>query len=296
MSVMHGLSAFPITPCTPDGDPIPDDLARILRRLTRAEVDSIGLLGSTGSYAYLSIPQRQRVLELALDTVNGRVPVMVGIGALRTSDAITLARHAADAGAAGLLLAPVSYTPLTEDEVFAHYAAVAEATDLPLCIYNNPSTTRFTFSPPLLARIAQLPRIEAVKMPLPPDGDFGAEIAGLRPLLPKGFVIGYSGDWGCTRALLDRADAWFSVAAGLWPDATLTLSCAAQAGDASGTASTEERFRPLWQLFQRFGSLRVTHRAANLMGLTDAQPLRPILPLPESETPALRAAIAAMES
>lgn len=296
MSVMRGLSAFPITPCTPDGEVIAADLARILRRLTRAEVDSIGLLGSTGSYAYLSIPQRQLVLETALEIVGGRVPIVVGIGALRTSDAIALARHAAGAGAAGLLLAPVSYTPLTEDEAFAHYAAVAEASALPLCIYNNPSTTRFTFSRGLLARIAALPQIEAVKMPLPASGTIAEEIAALRPTLPEGFVIGYSGDWGCSRALLDHADAWFSVAAGLWPDSTLTLSCAAQAGDAAGTASTEERFRPLWQLFQRHGSLRVAHACARLMGLTEAQPQRPILPLPESETPALRAAIAAMEA
>lgn len=296
MSVMRGLSAFPITPCTPDGEVIAADLARILRRLTRAEVDSIGLLGSTGSYAYLSIPQRQLVLETALEIVGGRVPIVVGIGALRTSDAIALARHAAGAGAAGLLLAPVSYTPLTEDEAFAHYAAVAEASALPLCIYNNPSTTRFTFSRGLLARIAALPQVEAVKMPLPASGTIAEEIAALRPTLPEGFVIGYSGDWGCSRALLDHADAWFSVAAGLWPDSTLTLSCAAQAGDAAGTASTEERFRPLWQLFQRHGSLRVAHACARLMGLTEAQPQRPILPLPDSETPALRAAIAAMEA
>lgn len=168
MSVMRGLSAFPITPCTPDGEVIAADLARILRRLTRAEVDSIGLLGSTGSYAYLSIPQRQLVLETALEIVGGRVPIVVGIGALRTSDAIALARHAAGAGAAGLLLAPVSYTPLTEDEAFAHYAAVAEASALPLCIYNNPSTTRFTFSRELLARIAALPQVEAGRCPCPP--------------------------------------------------------------------------------------------------------------------------------
>lgn len=296
MSVMRGLSAFPITPCTPDGEPIAEDLTRILRRLTRAGVDSIGLLGSTGSYAYLSLPQRQRVLEIALNAAGGRVPVIVGVGALRTSDAIALARDAAHAGAAELLLAPVSYTPLTDDEAYAHFGAVAGATGLPLCIYNNPSTTRFTFSHRLLARIAALPNVTAVKMPLPAAGSIAEEIAALRPALPEGFVIGYSGDWGCSRALLDQADAWFSVAAGLWPDSTLTLSCAAQAGDASGTASTEERFRPLWQLFQRHGSLRVAHACARLMGLTEAQPQRPILPLPESETPALRAAIAALES
>lgn len=296
MSVMRGLSAFPITPCDADGEVIADDLRRILLRLVRAGVDSIGLLGSTGGYAYLRPDQRRQVLEIALDAVAGRVPVITGVGALRTSDSVQLARHAATAGASGLLLAPVSYTPLTPNEVFAHFEAVAGATELPICIYNNPSTTHFTFSHELLARIARLPTVAAVKMPLPADGGFAAEIAALRPLLPDGFVIGYSGDWGCSRALLERADAWFSVAAGLWPEMTLTLSCAASAGDPRGTAETEARFRPLWELFQRHGSLRVAYAAARLMGLTEAQPPRPILPLPDSETPLLRAAISAMGS
>ena len=84
------------------------------------------------------------------------------------------------------------------------------------------------------------------------------------------------------------------MAAGLWPEATLTLSCAAQAGDAPGTAATEDRFQPLWDLFRRHGSLRVMHAAARLMDLTEADPQPPVLPLPDSELPALRAAIRAM--
>ncbi|MFN3525551.1 MAG: dihydrodipicolinate synthase family protein [Paracoccus sp. (in: a-proteobacteria)] len=295
MSVMRGLSAFPITPTTPTGEVIEADLRRILARLTRAQVDSIGLLGSTGGYAYLSLDQRKRALEIALDAVAGRVPVIVGIGALRGDDCETLARHAEAAGAQGLLLAPVSYTPLTEDELFVHYQAVAGATGLPLCIYNNPSTTHVTFTPALLARIAALPTVAAVKMPLPASGDIAADMAALRPLLPEGFVIGYSGDWGCTQALLSQADSWFSVAAGLWPDSTLTLSCAASAGDARGTAATEARFQPMWDLFRRYGSLRVVYAAARLMDLTEAQPPRPILPLPDDALPLLRAAIRALD-
>ena len=86
-----------------------------------------------------------------------------------------LARDAASEGADALLLAPVSYTPLTEEEVYQHFAAVAEATDLPLCVYNNPGTTHFTFSDALLERLAAVPNIKAVKMPLPKDMDFKGE-------------------------------------------------------------------------------------------------------------------------
>lgn len=293
---MRGLSAFPITPTSEDGRVIPADLRRLILRLARAEVDSIGVLGSTGGYAYLEPDQRREALETAIDAAGRKVPVIAGVGALRSDISAALARHAADAGAAGLLLAPMSYTPLTEDEVFGHFQTVADASDLPVCIYNNPSTTHFSFSVPLLARLATLPTVRAVKMPLPADGDYGGEVARLRDVLPDGFVIGYSGDWGCPDALLNRADGWFSVAAGLWPDQTLTLACAAQASDRIGTARWQERFRPMWDLFKAHGSLRVVHAAARIMALTDAQPPRPILPLPDKVLPQLELAIHALDA
>lgn len=108
---MRGLSAFPITPTDAAGSPLPADLRRLILRLARAGVDSIGVLGSTGGYAYLEADQRREVLETALDAAGGRVPVIAGVGALRSDTSAALARHAADAGATGLLLAPMSYTP-----------------------------------------------------------------------------------------------------------------------------------------------------------------------------------------
>ncbi len=110
--------------------------------------------------------------------------------------------------------------------------------------------THFTFSPALIARLATLPTVTAVKMPLPAGGDFAGQIAALRADLPPDFAIGYSGDWGCPDALLNHADGWFSVAAGLWPDQTLTLACAARAGDRPETARWQARFQPMWDLFQ----------------------------------------------
>lgn len=194
MPLFHGLSAFPITPADEGGCVDTDALARLLQRLEAARVDSVGLLGSTGTYAYLTRPERRRAVEAAAECLGGRVPIIVGVGALRTDDAQDLARDARAAGADGLLLAPVCYTPLTDEEVFQHFAAVAAATDLPLCIYNNPSTTRFSFSDDLIARLSAVPRIVAVKNPAPAPTEATAKVDALRRRLPPGFAVGYSGD------------------------------------------------------------------------------------------------------
>lgn len=283
MSLFHGLSAFPITPARDGGHADAPALHRLLARLTAAKVDSIGLLGSTGGYAYLDLGERQAVLETALESIAGAAPVIVGVGALRTKDAVTLAAHAQAAGAAGLLLAPISYTPLTEDEVFQHFAAIARSSDLPICVYDNPSTTHFSVSPHLLVRLATLPTVKAAKLPLPEDGDVAAQIARLRPQLPDGFSLGFSGDWGARAALLAGADAFYSVAAGLLPRPVMGLARAAMAGDAEEAARQDAGLAPLWDLFRQFGSLRVMFMAAQLLSLTEAAPPRPILPLPDSE-------------
>ncbi len=288
MRLFTGLSAFPITPMTPSGQVIPDDLATLVRRIEAGGADSIGLLGSTGTYMFLDRAHRRRAVATALATVTS-TPVIVGVGALRTDTACDLARDAAAEGASGLLLAPVSYTPLTEAEVYEHFRAVASATDLPLCIYSNPGTTRFTFSPALVGRLAALPTVAAVKLPLP-AGPLAPDLAAFRAAAP-GLSIGYSGDWGCKDALLAGCDAWFSVAGGLWPEAVVRLARAAMAGDRAEADRQDAAFAPLWDLFRTHGSLRIVHTAAALMGLTTALPPRPLLPVDETVRAQVRAAL-----
>ena len=193
-SPFHGLSAFPITPTDQGGRVDRVMLAKLIERLCEAGVDSIGLLGSTGTYAFLTREERRRAVEMAVECVRGRVPIVVGVGALRTDEAQALARDAEVAGADALLMAPMSYTPLTQDEAFEHYRAVTSVSGLSLCVYNNPGTTRFTFGIDLLERLSRLPTVQAVKMPLPFDGEIATELAALRKRVD--LAIGYSGDWG----------------------------------------------------------------------------------------------------
>ena len=279
-TIFAGLSSFPLTPANPAGEVDTDAFGALLERSVAAGVDSVCVLGSTGIYAYLSRAERRRAIDAAMSITAGRIPVLAGVGALRTDEACALARDAQKAGADGLLLAPMSYTPLTQDEVYQHFQSVAAATELPLCIYNNPSTTHFQFAPPLLSRLAEIPNIVALKNPEPPQGSIAGELAMLRADLAAPFTLGYSGDWCASQALLAGADSWFSVVAGLFPLPSLALTRAAQAGETAKAMQIDAQFAPLWALFKEFGSLRVIYSAANLPSFTCAKPPRPILPVP----------------
>ena len=277
--LLKGLSAFPITPSDAEGRVDAASLRKLVASICAAKVDSIGLLGSTGTYAYLSRHERRRALDAALEEVAGQVPVLVGVGALRTDDAVRLAQDAKAAGAAAGLLAPVSYTPLTEDEVFEHFAAVARESGLPLCIYDNPSTTHFRFSPALIGRLSRLPGIVAVKSPAPEPQVVTAQLAELRTVVPDGFSLGYSGDWNSVEALIGGGDAWYSVVAGLFPQISVAMVQAVRNGDGAEARRLNEKLEPLWSLFKEFSSLRVIYASADLLGLCRAEPPGPILSL-----------------
>ena len=164
---LKGLSAFPITPSDRDGRVDVGALRALVEPLIAAKVDSVGLLGSTGSYPYLVRDERRRAVEATVGLAAGRTTIVVGVGALRTDEAVRLAQDARDAGAAAGLLAPVSYTPLTDDEVFEHFQTVARESRLPICIYDNPTTTHFRFTPALIGRLSRVEGIVAVKVPAP---------------------------------------------------------------------------------------------------------------------------------
>lgn len=278
----RGLSAFPITPMNSDGQVDVAGLRKLVARLVKAQVDCIGLLGSTGSYAYLSGKERRRALEAAQDQVAGTIPIIVGVGALRTDDAVQFARDAKAAGATAGLLAPVSYTPLTDEEVFEHFAVVAGESGLPICIYNNPGTTHFTFSTELVTRLSRVPGIVAIKNPAGNAGETAAQLRLLRDTVPAHFSLGCSVDWHAADALIAGADVWYSVLGGLFPHICKRILIAVRDGDSALVRRLDAYLAPLWDLFREFSSLRVIYALASLCGIMDAAPPRPIRPLAPS--------------
>ena len=174
MTPFRGLSAFPITPTDAHGRVDTEALDHLLERLHAAGVDSIGLLGSTGGYMYLTREERRRAIAAAARSVGGRTPLIVGVGALRTDEAENIGagcgvrgRRCAPAGA-GLLHAPDrggGLPALPRRRAGDGSAAVhlQQSRDDPLHVQRCPPEA-----------LAAVPNIRAVKMPLPKDMDVKA--------------------------------------------------------------------------------------------------------------------------
>ena len=277
MNKISGLSAFPLTPLRDDRV---DEVAfvALIHRLVAAGVDSITALGSTGSYAYLTPQERARGAQLAVEHA-GDIPVFIGVGALRTSQVLANIDAAESAGATGILLAPMTYQPLTDEDVFELFGTVTTHTQLPVIVYDNPGTTHFTFSLELYEKIAQLPGIVSIKIPgVPADPAAAREhVAAIRAVVPEHVSIGVSGDAFGAAGLIAGCDVWYSVIAGTLPEPALRIARAAQQGNADVALAESQRLQPLWDLFAEFGgSVRVTAAIAEHLGLAPAR----CLPLP----------------
>ena len=274
--MFNGLSAFPLTPLV-QGKPDEKAFGALIEALAAAEVNSIGALGSTGSYAYLTREQRFAATRLAVSAAAG-VPVMTSIGSVNAEEIVRLAEDAQKAGVSGLLLAPLCYQKLTAEEVFRLYERVCGEISVPLCIYDNPATSGFEFNDELLVALSFLPNMGSIKLgDLPADpADASARVAKLKNQVAQGVTIGISGDAQSAAGLLAGCDVWYSVLAGLFPDYCLRLTQAALRGDVEETRRLNGALEPLWEFFRRYGSLRVIATVAELRGRFAA----PCLPFP----------------
>lgn len=291
VTALTGLSAFPLTPLK-DGQLDQTAFIGLVQRLVAAGVDSITVLGSTGSYMYLDRAERERVIRLAVQHAAG-IPVLAGVGAMRTEHVLAHIDDARAAGAAGVLLAPVGYQRLDDDEVFELFRAATGRSELPVVVYDNPSTTHFTFSNQLYGRIAQLPGIISIKIPgVPADPEKArAHVAAIRAVLPEHVGIGVSGDAFGAAGLIAGCDTWFTAVGGTIPVPMLGITRAVQAAEPAKALALSEDLQPLWELIGQCGSLRVSAAIAERQGLAAPD----CLPLPvQGLKPDQRAQLALM--
>ena len=119
--------------------------------------------GTTGESATLSLEEHERVVELTVQTVKGRVPVIAGTGSNNTKEAITLTKHAKHAGVDAVLLISPYYNKPTQEGIYLHFKTIAEEVDIPIVLYNIASRTGINIEPATVARLAQIKNIVAIK-------------------------------------------------------------------------------------------------------------------------------------
>lgn len=163
MSAFHGVFPYLVSPIAPDGAVLEGELRRLVDHLIESGVHGLTPLGSTGEFAYLDTAQRRRIVEVVVDQARGRVPVVAGVAATTTADAVRRAKEYAAIGADGILAILEAYFPLSEAAVVAYFTAIADASDKPVVLYTNPNFQRSDLTLPAIDRLSQHPRIVGIK-------------------------------------------------------------------------------------------------------------------------------------
>jgi 4-hydroxy-tetrahydrodipicolinate synthase len=159
---LKGVFTALITPFL-DGAVDETAFVRLIERQIAAGVHGLVPVGTTGEGATLNREEHKRATRLCLDVVAGRVPVIAGCGNNATADVVELVAHAKEVGAAAALVVTPYYNRPSQEGLFRHYEAVANAVDLPIVVYNVPSRTSTDISNDTLVRLAQLPNIVGIK-------------------------------------------------------------------------------------------------------------------------------------
>jgi len=163
MSKFHGVFPYLVSPVDTQGRIKSSVLARLCDDLIKAGVHGLTPLGSTGEFAYLSREQRDAVVRTTIEATAKRVPVIAGVASASTADAIDQARRYQSFGAAGILAICEAYFPLKDAQVESYFRAIADAVDIPVVMYTNPNFQRSDLTLDVIARLAQHPRIVAIK-------------------------------------------------------------------------------------------------------------------------------------
>lgn len=171
MADIKGIIAPVVTPMNDDESINTEELRRQVDRLIEAGIDGIFPFGTNGEGYILNFDEKKLVLETVIDQVAGRVPVYAGTGCISTKDTIAQSRMAVELGADVVSIITPSFAKASQEELYRHYRAVAEAIDIPILLYNIPARTGNALAPETVERLAtEVPGIVGVK---DSSGDWG---------------------------------------------------------------------------------------------------------------------------
>ncbi len=286
----HGVFPYVVSPVQESGEVNADVLARLCDDLVKAGVHGLTPLGSTGEFAYLTWPQRRRVVEVVIEAAKGRVPVVAGVASTTIVDAVFQAREFEHLGCSGILAILEAYFPVSDEGVLAYFKAIAEAVSIPVVLYTNPNFQRSDLSLPVIDQLSHIPNIGYIK-----DVSFntGRLLSIINRVQGRMQVFAASSHIS-TCVMLIGGVGWMAGPACVAPRQSVELYELCRRGD---WATAMERQRPLWNLNQAFAKYNLAaciKGGLQLQGYPVGAPLPPQAPLPPEGVEEVRRALVAI--
>lgn len=233
--------------------------------------------GSTGEFLCLTDGERRRVAEVVVEQAAGRVPVLIGTGAESTRDAISWTRHAESIGADGAMIIPPYYSRPDDEELVAHYTAIAQTVRFPIMIYNNPSTAGVDLLPSLLSRLAEVENLSYVK-----ESTF--DVRRVRDIIALcGDRMRVFGGILAFESFCLGAVGWVAVCSNIIPRLSAQLFEDHAAGDHDAGLALYRRLLPLLAMLEAGKYVQVPKAALAMLGRPVGESRAPRLPLPPAQ-------------
>ena len=288
MSIFRGAFVAIVTPFI-DGQLDEQGLVDLIEFHIANGTHGIVPCGTTGESATMSHQEHHRVVELTVKTVNGRVPVLAGSGSNSTAEAIDLTGYAKQAGADGVLMVSPYYNKPSQEGLYQHYKAVAEAVDIPIILYNVPSRTSSNILPQTVARLAEIDGIVGIKEA---TGDLN-QISEVIRLCPHDFSVLSGDDFTSMPTVLVGGKGVISVTSNVAPKDMAQMMDAALAGDLGKAKQLHYKLFPLMQAMFYDTNPVPAKKSLELMGkIKSGKPRLPLYPMNDEALSRLKAALA----
>lgn len=286
--VLRGVWPYLVSPLNEDGSVREAVFARLIDHLIASGVHGLTVLGSTGEFAYLTMPEREAIAAAAVRAAAGRVPVIAGVAATATREACRQARRMAELGVDGIVAVLEAYFPVREDDVVGYFEAVARAVDLPVVIYTNPSFQRADLSLGAIVRLAEIANIQAIK---DASSNTGRLLSILNRVGDRLAVFAASAHVPAAVMLLGGV-GWMAGPACLVPRESLRLYELCVAGRWAQAMALQRRLWPLHELFAKYHLAACIKGGLELDGFAVGDPLPPQAPLDAAGRAELAAVLA----
>ncbi len=284
MNKLRGVFTVMVTPFIADEQLDKNGFRENIDWYIEEGIHGVICLGSTGEFANLSIEERKSVIDLTVDQVKGRVPIIAGTAANSTRETIEMTGYAKDAGAdAALIVAPFYGLP-TQEDLFEHYKSISERVAIPIMVYNNPGFSGVDMLPPLIEKLAAIDNILYLKES---TGDIkrvheimlrcGDRIdmwCGWDDLAYEFFSLGCRG--------------WVAPVANFMPKTAVELVTLAENKEYEKAKALYFKMLPLLSCLEEGQLLAKVKEAMNMIGKAGGKPRRPFLPISEEQKGELR--------